>query len=93
MQQRLVESVLQFTPQGERTAEQRHVGRVLEIGQADNAGEPMGRAEPVPKFVLLEGQHPKAAGREVGGGGAPHAAHAGDDHIVRLRHWIDLKNR
>ena len=90
MQQRLVESVLQVTPQGERPAEQRHVGRILEIGEADDAREPMGRAEPMPEFVLLEGQHPKAACREVGGGGAPHPAHTGDDHIVLLCHGINL---
>ena len=90
MQQRLVESVLQVTPQGERPAEQRHVGRILEIGEADDAREPMGRAEPMPELVLLEGQHTETARREVGGSGTPHAAHAGDDHIIRWCHEIDL---
>jgi hypothetical protein len=50
----------------------------------------MRRAEPVPEFVLLEGQHTKAARRELGGGRTPHAADAGDDHIILWCHEIDL---
>ena len=93
MQERLIESVLEFTPQGERPTEQRHVGRILEIGKADDAREPMRRAEPVPEVMLLEREHPKAARCEVGGGGAPHAAHAGDDHIVLRNHGINLNGQ
>ena len=67
---------LELAPQLIRAPEQRHVRRVLPVGEPDDSGEPVGRAVLVHQVVALEPEHPQAPAREVEQRRAAHPAKA-----------------
>ena len=79
---------LQLTPQLERAAQQRHVGRVLVVRQADDARLAVRRAHLMGDPEPLQAQDPAPAARQVVSRCAAHAADPGDDHVIVLHVWI-----
>src|SRR5206468_11663415 len=70
------------TPQLVGAPDQRHVGRMLEVGLADDAALPRRRSARVRRGEAVESEDESAAAREVAGRGASHRAEAGDDDVV-----------
>ncbi len=63
---------------------QRHVVRMLEVGEPDDAGEPVRRALVVEHVEALEPEHALPAAGEVVERRAPHSADTDDDDVVAL---------
>ena len=81
-QQRLPGRLLRLVPQLVGPVQQRHIGRVLVIRQPDDAADPVRGAHIVRDVEPLQPEHPVPTPRQVPASGAPHAAHADDDHII-----------
>src|SRR5690606_37033678 len=81
-EQLLAVRLLRLAPQAIGVAQQRHVVGMLEIGEADDAVDAVGRAHAMADVEALEPEHALAAPREMICRGAPHAAHADDDDVV-----------
>ena len=75
---------LELAPQLVRAAQKRHVVRVLEVREADDAREPVRRALLVEQVEALEPEHALAAAGEVVERSAPHSADSDDDDVVPL---------
>ena len=69
--------------------QQRHVIRVLVIGQPDDAADAVGRAHRMGDVEPLQAENPLAAARQLEGGRAAHAADADDDDVIYHVHSID----
>ena len=82
VQEPLAGLALDLTPQLVGAPEEQHVGGMLVVGEADDAGVAVGGAHRVRDAEPLEAEHPLAAPGEVVGGGAAHPAHADDDGVV-----------
>ncbi len=80
-QQRLAGRPLGLGPELVGAAQQRHVGRVLVVRQADDAADAVRGAHGVRDVEALQPQHALAAAGELPAGGAAHAAHADHDHV------------
>src|SRR5688572_28699686 len=59
---------------------------MLVIGEADDAGEPVRRAELVEQVVLLQAKHAQTAARQVIGRCGSHPTEADDDRVVPIHH-------
>ena len=75
---------LQIVPQREGAQQQRHVGRVLVVGEADDAGDSVRRAHRVRDVEPLQPQRAQSAPRQVITGGGAHATDADDDGVVDI---------
>ena len=73
---------LQFTPTLVGAAEQGHVGRVLGVGEPDDAADAMRRAAVVGDVETLQPQHAEAAACELIHRRGAHRAHANHDDVV-----------
>ncbi len=65
---------LDLAPQLVGAADQRHIGRVLEIGEADDAGVAVRRAAIVARWIAINPEHALAAARQMVERGASHDA-------------------
>ena len=101
----LAEAALQFAPVLIGTAQQRHVGGILEIGEPDDPVEAVRGAHRVGNVEALEPEHPHTAPGKLPAGGRAHAADTDHDDIVgvwmachvassgRIEGWMALKPR
>ena len=85
-QQLLAGDRLELVPELVAAPQQRDVGRMLVIREADDARQPVRRAELVQQVVLLEPQHAPATACQVECRCRSHAAEADDDRVVSVRH-------
>ena len=81
MKERLPGLDLEFPPQRVGAPQQRDVGRVLEIAQANDPGAAVRGAAVVAGRVAIEPEHALAAPRQCMDGRAPHDAETADDDI------------
>ena len=72
----------QLVPQLEGAQQQRHVRRVLVVGETDDARDAVRRAHRVRNVEALQPQRAQAAPRQVIAGGGAHTADADDDRVV-----------
>ncbi len=86
-QQLFAGHVLQLVPELVGPIEQRNVGWVLMVGEADHAADAVGRAHLVGYVVLFQAQHLPATPGQVINGGTPHAADSDNDG-VEFSHWF-----
>ena len=75
----------QLVPELVRPAQQRHVGRALEVGGPDDAALAVARALIVDGRVAVQREHAVAAAGEDGRGRAADAAEPHDDDVVRAQ--------
>ena len=85
VQQLAAASRLKLAPQLIGAAQQRHVGRMLEIAEPDDAGFAVRGAAVVARREALDAEHARAAPRQLRQRRAAHRAEADHDH-VELRH-------
>ena len=85
VEERLAGRRFKLAPQRVGPAQQRHIGRVLEIAEPDDAGLAMRRALVVPGRKSLDACDADAAARQLIERRAAHGADANHDH-VELRH-------
>ena len=86
IEQLLAGQRLELVPQLVAATQERDVGRVLVVGEPDDAGQAVRRAELVQQVVLLQAEHAPPAARQVVRRGGPHSAQADDDRVVSVRH-------
>ena len=79
----------EFLPQLVGAQQQRHVGRVLEIGLPDDPGSAMAGALVVGRGELLQAEDPLSACGQVVGGRAAHPTEPDDDDVVAHRLPLD----
>ena len=72
----------ELVPQFVCAQEQRHIGRILEVGLADDAGAAVAGSSVVCGRELLQPQHALPAGGEMVGRGAAHAAQPDHDDVI-----------
>src|SRR5579871_3832606 len=82
MQQRTAARGFKLAPQLIGPAQQRHVRGMLEIAEADDAGEAVRGAPVVPGREALEPKHAQAAARQMIERRAPHRARSDDNHVM-----------
>ena len=80
--------VLELAPELVRAPEQGHVVRVLEVREADDPREAVGRALVVEDVEALEPEHALSAAGEVVERRASHPADSDDDDVVPLHEAI-----
>jgi hypothetical protein len=90
-EQWLARQPLRLAPKFIGAAEQRHIGRMLEIGEADDPVQPMRRPHPMPDIKPLDPEHPQPPPRQLPAGSRAHAAEADDDDVVGLGHGGSLE--
>src|SRR5262249_12660999 len=81
-QQPLSRELLQFPPELVSAAEQRHVSRILEVGQTNDPVDAMRRAQVMTDVELLQSQNAPSPGGTLENRGAAHASHANHNHVV-----------
>ena len=81
-QEPLARGGLELPPHLVGAPEQRHVGRVLHIGEADDAVDAVRGAHRMRDVEALEPEHALAASGELPARRRTHAADPGDDHVV-----------
>jgi len=69
------------------------VFRPLAAGDAGDAGVAVRRAEGMRRIVLVDAQHPRAALRQLVGGGGAHRAQPENDRVDCVRHRTILPRR
>src|SRR4029079_544461 len=73
---------LDFAPQLICTADERHIGRVLEIGEADDAGLAVRRTAIVAGWIAIDPEDTPAAAGQMIERGAPHDAEPAHHDVV-----------
>src|SRR5262245_13494386 len=76
----------QLLPKLISTLHQGHVGWMLEIGFADDAGLPMRGSSLVRRRETIEAKHAAPVAGEMERRGAAHSAKANENHVVVRRH-------
>ena len=77
---------LEVVPELVGPPQERHVRRMLVVGQPDDPGQPVRRAELVEEVELLQPEYPPPAARQVIGRCGPHPAEADDDRVIPVGH-------
>jgi hypothetical protein len=73
---------LELAPQLVGAAQQRHVARMLEVGEPDHSCHPVGRALLVRHSEALDPEDAQAAAGEVEQGRAAETPDSDDDHVI-----------
>jgi hypothetical protein len=71
-----------LTPELVGAPEQRHIGRILVVGHADDPADAVGRTHVVWDVEAFEAENLQAAPGHMPGSGASHASDPDDDHVI-----------
>ena len=84
-EKRLAAGGLEIAPQRVGAAQQRHIGRMLEIAEPDDPRCAMRGAESMARFETVDADDALASASELVDGGAAHRAEP-DHHDIERRH-------
>ena len=90
MEELLADLVLELAPQLVRAADERDVGRVLEVRETDDPRDSVRRPEVVRHLEALDAEHALAPPGQVVERGAPHSSDSDHDRVVPLHRRVTL---